>query len=228
MKFLQDITLGRYIPGDSVVHRADPRIKFTAVVISILLILSATRLWYLVIIGLFFIMIIKMAGLPLRYLLKGVKPFLWLFLCGGIFHLFFTPGRAIGQFNMGLLNITYEGLISGLMVSLRLFLLIIVSSVLTLTTSPLHLVKGMESIFSPLKKIGVPIGNISWMILMSIRFIPVLIVEAERVIKAQTARGRDLDKGNIIRKIRNLIPLLIPIFVRVLRRVNELAYTKLI
>ncbi len=218
MNILQDITLGRYIPGDSLVHRADARIKFAAIVISILLILSATRLLYLVIIGLFFILIIKMAGLSLRYLFKGIKPFLWLFICAGIFHLFFTPGRAIGLFNMGFLSITYEGLISGIIVSLRLFLLITVSSVLTLTTSPTHLVNGMESIFSPLKKIGVPVGNIAWMIMMSIRFIPVLIMEAERVIKAQTARGRDLDSGNIIRKIRNLIPLLIPIFMRTLRR----------
>ncbi len=223
MKFLQDITLGQYLPGDSFLHRLDPRTKF----ISLLLLMTLTFLikafLALALLGAIFFLALILSGLPWAYVFRGVRSFLWLFLFTAAVHLFFTPGPSLPFFPLGFLDVTWPGLEKGVFVASQLFLAILFSSLLTLTTSPLQLAHGLEKLITPLKRFHVPVEDFSMMTMLAIKFIPILLGETNRILKAQSARGVDFESGNFFRRAKNIVPILIPLFHSVFKRADDLA-----
>lgn len=222
MRFLRDITLGQYIPADSIIHRLDPRTKFFILISLIISLFFFESLIKILLFALFLVLVIRSAKLSLYFILRGFRSFLWFFLFIIILHLFFTPGNPIFAPPFSFLNITYEGLSKGILISSRLFLLIISTSLLALTTSPMELVNGLEDILKPLAKIGIPVNDFSIMIMIVIRFIPILLDEANKIIKAQKARGADLENKNFMQKGKSLIAMFIPLFMRAFHRADEL------
>lgn len=218
---LGDITLGQYFPGDSFLYRLDARTKLFAVFIFVCSIFLATdAVSYGVVAG-FCFLLIMVSRLPLRLFWNSIKP-LWIIVLftWGI-HLFTAPGQVL--FQIGPLSATYEGLKTGFFLSSRLVLLIAFSSLLTFTTSPLSLTDGIEKSLNPFKRIGVPAHELAMMMTIALRFIPTLLEEADRIMKAQIARGADFSSGNIVRRARNMVPLLVPLFISAFRRADELA-----
>lgn len=218
---LKDITLGQYFPGTSVLHRLDPRMKLLLVMMLIVNIFVAqTPAAYLVaaaMIG----MAVSISGIPLRLILKGVKPLLFIIILTTLINMFYTQGEILWEF--WIFKITAEGLYrSGTMI-VRIILLVIGTSLLTYTTSPLMLTDGLERVLSPLKKIKVPVHEFSLMMTIALRFIPTLIEEVDKITCAQKARGSDLETGNLMQKTRALVPILVPLFVSSFRRADELA-----
>jgi len=223
MKFLQDITLGQYLPGHSFLHRLDPRTKF----LSLLLLMIATFLIQgfraMALLWLFFFFSLVLSGLSWAYVFRGVRSFLWLFLFTAFLHFFFTPGPSIPLFPLGFINITWTGVSKGLLVAAQLFLAILFSSLMTLTTSPLQLAQGLEKIISPLKRFRVPVEDFSMMTMLAIKFIPILLGEANRIIRAQSARGVDFESGGFFQRAKNLLPILTPLFHSIFKRADDLA-----
>jgi len=223
MKFLQDITLGQYLPGDSFLHRLDPRTKF----ISLLLLMTITFLIQaflaLALLGTVFFLALFFSGLPWAYVFRGVRFFLWLFLFTGVLHFFFTPGPSLPFFPIGVINLTWTGLERGIFVAAQLFLAILISSLMTLTTPPLQLAHGLEKLIAPLKRFRVPVEDFSLMTMLAIKFIPILLGETNRIIKAQSARGVDFESGGFFRRAKNIIPILTPLFHSVFKRADDLA-----
>jgi energy-coupling factor transport system permease protein len=223
MKFLQDITLGQYLPGQSFLHRLDPRTKF----LSLLLLMTATFLVRgprpLALLWLFFFFSLFLSGLSWGYVFRGVRSFLWLFLFTAFLHFFFTPGPSLPLFPIGFINLTWPGVAKGLLVAAQLFLAILFSSLMTLTTSPLQLAQGLEKIISPLKRFRVPVEDFSMMTMLAIKFIPILLGEANRIIRAQSARGVDFESGGFFQRVKNLLPILTPLFHSVFKRADDLA-----
>ncbi len=223
MKFLTDLTLGQFLPGDSFLHRLDPRTKF----ISLLLLMSAiflinSFLGLLLLVG-FFFLTLSLSRLSWRFVFQGVRPFRWLFLIAGVIHLFSTPGPSLPFFPVSFINPTWTGASKGTLVASQLFLTILFSSLMTLTTSPLQMVHGLEKIIAPLKKFRVPVEDLSMMMMLAIKFIPILQQEADRIIKAQSARGVDFTSGGLKERAKNMLPILTPLFNAVLRRADDLA-----
>lgn len=219
---LTDITIGQYIPGDSLIHQLDPRIK---IVITIMLITAlffiSTFSGFAVFLG-YVIIIIIISKLPIKRVLKGLRPVFFLIILTFVLHLFLTDGgRVLWQW--GFISIHEKGLYTGLFMVSRILLLILFTSLLTLTTSPLQLTDGIEYLLSPLKKIGIPASELAMMMTIALRFIPTLLEEAEKIMKAQMARGADFESGNIIKRAKNLIPLLVPLFISAFRRADDLA-----
>ena len=227
MKFLQDITLGQYLPGDSFLHRLDPRTKF----ISLLLLMVVTFLIKnFTALGLllgFFILALIFSRLPWTYVLRGLRSFLWLFLFTAAIHLFFTPGPSLPFFPLGFINVTWTGMEKGTLVAAQLFLALSISSLTTLTTSPLQLAHGLEKLIAPLKRFHLPVEDFSMMTMLAIKFIPILLGETNRIIKAQSARGVDFESGNFFRRAKNMIPILTPLFHSVFQRADDLAVAML-
>ncbi len=228
MKFLQDITLGQYMPGNSLLHRLDPRTKFLSLILFMIVIFTIKALPALVLIGGVFFLSLALSGLPWAYVFRGVRAFLWLFLFTGFIHFFFTPGPSLPFFPLGVIDVTWPGLVKGGFVSAQLFLAILFSSLMTLTTPPLRLALGLEKLISPLKRFRVPVEDFSLMMMLTIRFIPILLREADHIIKAQTARGIDFESGNFFQRVRNLVPLLTPLFHNVFKRADDLALALLV
>jgi len=227
MKFLQDITLGQYLPGDSFLHRLDPRTKF----LSLLLLMIATfMIRSLMALGLlwgFFFLSLVLSQLSWSFVFQGVRSFLGLFLFTAVVHFLFTPGPSLPFFPIGFINITWTGLEKGIFVAAQLLLAILISSLLTLTTAPLRLAHGLERMISPLKRLHVPAEDFSMMTMVAIKFIPILLEETNRIIKAQSARGVDFDSGNFLRRAKTLIPVLTPLFHSVFKRADDLAIAML-
>jgi len=223
MKFLQDITLGQYLPGNSFLHRLDPRTKFLSLILLMVVaftvqdFLSMALLWFLFFVGL------AVSGLSWTYVFRGVRSFLWLFLFTACLHFFLTPGPSLPFFPIGFLNLTWTGLAKGGFVAAQLFLAILFSSLMTLTTSPLQLAHGLEKLLAPLKRFRVPVEDFSMMTMLAIKFIPILLGEANRIIKAQSARGVDFESGNFFRRVKNLLSILTPLFHSVFKRADDLA-----
>jgi len=223
MKFLQDITLGQYLPGNSFLHRLDPRTKFLSLILLMVVaftvqdFLSMVLLWFLFFLGL------AVSGLSWAYVFRGVRSFLWLFLFTACLHFFFTPGPSLPFFPIGFLNLTWTGLAKGVFVAAQLFLAILFSSLMTLTTSPLQLAHGLEKLLGPLKRFRVPVEDFSMMTMLAIKFIPILLGEANRIIKAQSARGVDFESGSFFRRVKNLLSILTPLFHSVFKRADDLA-----
>ena len=221
MKILRNISLGQYIPRDSLIHNLDPRIKILsclAIIISLFLITEC--LGYLIL-GSFVIISIVVSKVHPKFVLMGLRPVLFIILFTLIIHIFMTEGEVIYQ--LGFLKITQEGLVKGLLISFRLFILILATSLLTLATSPISLTDGIERLLSVFKLIGMPAHEIAMMMTIALRFIPTLLEETEKIMKAQISRGADFESGNIFNRAKNLIPILIPLFVNAFRRADELA-----
>ena len=218
---LRDITLGQYYQTDSVIHRLDPRVKLGATIVFIIsLFLFQSFVGYLVA-ALFLITVIKLSKVPFKFMVKGMKAIVFLLFITVFFQLFLTPGEVV--ISIWKLTITKEGIKAALFMGTRLVFLIIGSSVMTLTTTPNNLTDGMEKMLNPLKIFKVPVHEVSMMMSIALRFIPILLEETDKIMKAQIARGADFESGNLIKKAKSLVPLLVPLFISAFRRANDLA-----
>ncbi len=218
---LKDITLGQYFPGNSIIHRLDPRTKILCLIVYITLIFCIKGFVGYGIIAAFTVLIIISSRIPFRFVIKGVKPILFFVIITALFNLFLTSGKVI--WSWGFLKITEEGLMLAVFMVLRLFFLVLATSMLTLTTSPIALTDGIEHLLSPFKKIGVPAHELAMMMTIALRFVPTLLEETEKIIKAQTARGADFESGNLVNRAKAMIPILIPLFISAFRRADDLA-----
>ncbi len=221
----KDITIGQYIAGKSVVHRLDARAKLILTLLYIIVLFLITKPISYLIITLATVFVILLSKIPVKYFLKGLRPMLIIIMFTVIINIFFTPGNALWQLEIfgWTLKITQEGIKMGFTILLRLTLLICGTSLLTLTTSPIMLTDAIEQVLSPLRIIKVPSHEIAMMMSIAIRFIPTIAEEADKIIKAQKARGADFESGNIIMRAKAMIPLLVPLFVSAFRRADELA-----
>ncbi len=218
---LTDIMLGQYFPGNSFVHKLDPRSKIVLTLVFISSIFMASSYAGYLILGIFLCLVTLVAGIPFSIMLRSIKP-LWiiLILTAGI-HMFMTPG--ITWIEIGPLSITEEGLRQGIQMSARLVFLILMSSLLTFTTSPIALTDAIERLLSPLKHLRVPVHELAMMMTIALRFVPTLLEEADRIMKAQMARGADFSSGNLLKRGQNMVPLLVPLFISAFRRADDLA-----
>ncbi len=217
----KDLVLGQYIPANSLIHRLDPRTKIIGVGVMMTGVFLINTLVSFAIWSLWLILLVYLTKISPKYLLRGMKPILFIIMFTAIIHLFLTPGEVISR--IGPLTITQEGVIRGSIIAARIFFLIIITSLLTLTTSPLELTDGLENLLKPFKKLGVPAHELAMMMSIALRFVPTLMEEAERIMKAQMARGMDFRSGSIIKRLNNLVPLMVPLFVSAFRRADELA-----
>lgn len=218
---LRDITLGQYYQTDSVIHRLDPRVKLVTTIFYIISLFIVDNFIGYIIAGLFLALIIKLSKVPVKFMVRGMKSIIFLLIIAVGFNLFLTPGETAVAF--GKLRITWEGIRLAAFMAIRLVFLIMGSSVMTLTTTPNNLTDGMESLLGPLKKLKVPVHEISMMMSIALRFIPILLEETDKIMKAQIARGADFESGNLIKKAKSLVPLLVPLFISAFRRANDLA-----
>ncbi|MCH5257961.1 MAG: energy-coupling factor transporter transmembrane protein EcfT [Lachnospiraceae bacterium] len=218
---LRDITLGQYYQADSVIHKLDPRAKLIATITFIISLFIVDNVWGYCIATVFMAIIIKLSKVPFRFMIKGMKAIVFILLITVVFNLFLTPGEAL--FTLWKLTITKEGLRIAVLMAVRLTLLIIGSSVMTLTTTPNNLTDGMEKLMRPLRIFKVPVHEVAMMMSIALRFIPVLLEETDKIMKAQIARGADFESGNLIKKAKSLVPLLVPLFISAFRRANDLA-----
>lgn len=218
---MREITIGQYIPGNSIIHRLDPRTKIIiTLVYMILLFVLDNFKGYLFPVG-FILLASVLSGISLRYMIKGLRPLIFIIALTFILNIFMIKGRIL--YEIGSFDITYEGLYQGSFMAIRLVLLIVGTSLLTLTTSPISLTDGIERLLSPAKRIGVPAHELAMMMTIALRFIPTLLEETDKIMKAQMARGADFESGNMIRRAKNLVPLLVPLFISAFRRADDLA-----
>lgn len=216
-----NITLGQFIPGTSILHRMDPRAKLAWTgVFMVVVFLMETWPEYLLL-AMFTGVLLMVSGVPPKQSLKGLKPLLVLLAFTTILNLFLIPGREL--VSLGPLTITHEGLQMGIRIFFRLVMLVIIASLMTLTTTPMALTDGLERLMSPLKRLHVPVHEISMMMSIALRFIPTLLEETERIMKAQASRGAEFDTGNLFRRVRSFVPVLVPLFVSAFKRADELA-----
>jgi len=219
---LTNITIGQYYPADSPVHSLDPRFKLVSALAFIILLFLVKNFWGFIFSAACIFAVIKISRVPPLFLLRGLRGILFILLFTAALNIFFTPGNTV-LFQFHALTITLEGLTLAGTMGVRLCLLIIGSSLLTLTTSPIELTDAIEYLLKPLKRVGVPAHEIAMMMTIALRFIPTLMEEMEKIMKAQSARGADFDTGGIIKRARSLIPLLAPLFISSFRRADELA-----
>lgn len=218
---LKDITLGQYYPADSVIHRLDPRVKLLATIVYIVSLFLFDDVWGFVLATAVLAALTLISKIPLRMMAKGVRAIWALIAVTAFFNLFFTQGEILWR--LGVLKITDQGLHNAVYFTIRLVYLVLGSSVMTLTTTPNRLTDGIEAGLRVLNRIRIPVHEIAMMMSIALRFIPILGEEAERIKKAQTARGADFSSGNLIRRVKSLIPILVPLFVSAFRRANDLA-----
>ncbi len=218
---LRDITLGQYYQTESVIHRLDPRVKLAGTVIYIISLFVFDNIWGYVCAALFLATVIKLSKVPFKFMIKGMRSIILLLMITVIFNLFLTQGEPL--VTIWKLTITKEGLRTAVFMALRLTMLIIGSSVMTLTTTPNNLTDGMEKAMKPLRIFKVPVHEIAMMMSIALRFIPILLEETDKIMKAQIARGADFESGNIFKKAKALVPLLVPLFISAFRRANDLA-----
>ncbi|MBR1669896.1 MAG: energy-coupling factor transporter transmembrane protein EcfT [Butyrivibrio sp.] len=218
---LKDITLGQYYRTESPLHRLDPRVKIVATFAFIISLFLVKNFIGYLIAGLFLLICIRLSNVPVRFIFRGMKAIFFLLILTMVFNLFLTPGIVV--FSFWKLQITKEGIKLALMMGIRLVFLITGSSLMTLTTTPNNLTDGLEKLLGPLKKIRVPVHEISMMMSIALRFIPILMEETDKIMKAQMARCADFESGSVINRAKNLIPLLVPLFISAFRRANDLA-----
>ncbi len=218
---LKDITIGQYFPGDSVIHRLDPRMKLILIVAYIVLLFVADGLLSLLIGVAAGIIFYALSKLPWKLVIKCIKPILPLVIFTAVLNVFFVEGDPI--FEWKFISISGKGVLTAVLMCIRIICLIAGSSLLTYTTTPIALTDGLERLMKPLQKIKVPVHELSMMMTIALRFIPTLIDETQKIIAAQKARGADMESGNIIEKAKSLIPILIPLFISAFRRADELA-----
>ena len=218
---MRNITIGQYYPADSILHKLDPRVKFLGTLVFIVSLFLIKGLAGYVFVTVALVTLVKLSKVPFGMMLKGMKAIIFILIITVFFNMLFTPGEVI--FTIWRLTITKEGVVQALRMAVRLSYLIIGSSIMTLTTTPNQLTDAMENLFSPLKVIKVPVHEISMMMSIALRFIPILMEETDKIMKAQIARGADFESGNLIKRVTNMIPLLVPLFVSAFQRANDLA-----
>lgn len=219
---MNNITIGQYIPGNSIIHRADPRTKIILSVVFMAVIFLVNTFWTFTAVTLFTILAVVISGVPLKYTLRGLKPLLLIIVFTAVINVFTTGGTPIAN-TVPLKYITYEGLILALKLATRLALIIISGSLLTFTTTPILLTDGIEKLLNPFKRIGIPAHELAMMMSIALRFIPTLLEETDKIMKAQAARGADFDTGNLVQRAKSFVPVLVPLFVSAFRRADELA-----
>ena len=220
---LKDITLGQYFPGKSPVHLLDPRTKLIMLVVYIVALFGASG-WvsYALLLG-FLLIVIKISTIPPKSIVKGMKPLVMILVFTGVLNIFFTTGEGEPLVDFWIITIYAEGLIRAVFMVARILMLISCTFLLTYTTSPIALTDGLEALMNPLKKIKVPVHELSMMMCIALRFIPTLIEETDKIMNAQKARGADFESGSIMDRAKALIPILVPLFISAFRRADELA-----
>lgn len=217
----KNLTIGQHYPVESPVHDLDPRLKIIITFIFIISLFLVDKFaGYLIVIA-FLTITITLSKVPIKFVIKGLRPILMIIIITFIINLLMTPGRVI--FSLGFIKITEEGLKQAGFMAIRLTLLIMGTSMLTLTTSPIILTDGIESLLKPFKRFGLPAHELAMMMTIALRFIPTLMEETEKIMKAQKSRGADFESGNIMSRAKNLVPLLVPLFISAFRRADELA-----
>lgn len=218
---LRDITLGQYFPGKSWIHKLDPRIKIIATLLFIIELFIVDNFIGFLIAGIVLGILIAVSKVPVSYIMRGLKPILLILIFTFALNMFMVDGRILWQWKF--LKITVEGLEVAVFMAIRLVLLLMGSSMLTLCTRPLALTDGIERLLSPFKKIGLPAHDIAMMMTIALRFIPTLLEEADKIMKAQQARGADFESGSLMKRAKSLIPILVPLFVGAFRIAQDLA-----
>ncbi|YCA43820.1 energy-coupling factor transporter transmembrane protein EcfT [Bacillus sp. JZ8] len=219
---MNNMIIGQYVPGDSFIHRMDPRAKLIIVFLYVAVIFLANNIVSYSIIGLFAILAVLVSRVPIYFIIKGLKPILFIIIFTFLLHIFMTrEGEVIAD--IGFLKIYEGGVIQGIYISLRFLFLILLTTLLTLTTTPIEVTDGMETLLHPLKKVRFPVHELALMMSISLRFIPTLMDETDKILKAQTARGVDFSSGPLKNRLKAVVPLLIPLFISAFKRAEELA-----
>ncbi len=219
---IRDITIGQYYPANSKLHRLDPRVKIMCTLLYLISLFLFKNIWGYIAATIFLAAVIKISKVPFKFIVKGLKPIIMLLMITVVFNLFLTTtGDVIWRF--AFLQITDEGLEIACLMAIRLIYLILGSSLMTFTTTPNALTDGIERLLWPFQKIKLPVHEIAMMMSIALRFIPILLEETDKIMKAQIARGADLESGNVIQKAKAMIPILVPLFVSAFRRANDLA-----
>ena len=219
---LKDITLGQYFPGNSLIHRLDPRTKLLALIAYIVALFSAGSWISYGLVALFLAVCIVVSKIPVKAFVRGMKPLVLILVFTGILNVFFTAGETV-LVSFWRITITLEGVTRAIFMMARILLLISGTFLLTYTTSPISLTDGLESLLSPLKKLRLPVHELAMMMCIALRFIPTLIEETDKIISAQKARGADFESGRLMERVKALVPILVPLFISAFRRADELA-----
>ncbi len=218
---LQDFTLGQFFPSNSFLHKLDPRTKIISVFLMMIVIFAAEGITAYIFLTAVTCAAIFLSKIPVKIILKSLKPISWIILFTLLIHFFTHEGEILAE--IFIFKLTDEGIKFGILISLRLILLIIFSSLLTFTTSPIQLTDAIENLLKPLKKFGIPAHEFAMMMTISLRFIPTLIEELDKIIKAQKSRGVDFEEKNLVKRLKNFVPVLVPLFLSSFRRADELA-----
>ena len=219
---IRDITIGQYYPANSKLHRLDPRVKIVCTLLYLISLFLISNVGGYIVATVFLAAMICISKVPFKFIGKGLKPIIMLLMITVLFNLFLTNGGTV-IFSFWILKVTDEGLRTAIFMAIRLIYLILGSSLMTFTTTPNALTDGIEKLLWPLQKIKFPVHEIAMMMSIALRFIPILLEETDKIMKAQIARGADLESGNIIQKAKAMIPILVPLFVSAFRRANDLA-----
>lgn len=219
---IRDITIGQYYPAKSILHRLDPRTKLVATLLYLISLFLFDGFAGYIVATVFLISIIKLSKVPFKFIVKGLKPIIMLLMITVLFNLFLTRNGEV-LFSFWIFTVTSGGLHTAVFMAMRLIYLILGSSLMTFTTTPNELTDGIEKLLGPLRKIKVPVHEIAMMMSIALRFIPILLEETDKIMKAQIARGADFESGNIIQRAKSMIPILVPLFVSAFRRANDLA-----
>jgi len=220
---LKDITLGQYFPGNSVIHRLDPRTKLIMLVVYIVALFMATNWVSYALMAAFLVAVVKISTIPPKSIVRGMKPLVMILVFTGVLNLFFTTGEGEPLLDFWIFTVYAEGLERAIFMVVRILLLISGTFLLTYTTSPISLTDGLESLMNPLKAIKVPVHELAMMMCIALRFIPTLIEETDKIMSAQKARGADFESGSLMDKAKALVPILVPLFISAFRRADELA-----
>ncbi|MDO4943207.1 MAG: energy-coupling factor transporter transmembrane component T [Lachnospiraceae bacterium] len=218
---MREITIGQYYRADSVIHKLDPRTKIMGTILFIISLFIGKSIPAYVVSVILLAVVIKISTVPFSYMVRGLKAVFAILMFSLVINMFFIPGDVIVDF--GFADISREGVQTAVFMAIRLVFLILGSSMMTLTTTPNQLTDGMEKLLNPLKKIKIPVHEIAMMMSIALRFIPILTEELDKIMKAQMARGAEYDQGNLIKKIKSVVPVLVPLFISSVRRANDLA-----
>ena len=219
---LKDITLGQYFPGNSPVHRLDPRSKLISLIVYIVALFMAENWLSYGLVFAFLALSVALSKIPVKALLNGMKPLVFVLVFTGLLNLFLTDGETV-LLSFWVITVTLEGVLRAVFMILRILMLISGTFLLTYTTSPISLTDGLESLLSPLKKLRLPVHELAMMMCIALRFIPTLIEETDKIMCAQKARGADFENGSLMERAKALVPILVPLFISAFRRADELA-----
>lgn len=219
---LKDITLGQYFPGNSPIHRMDPRTKLILLVVYIVALFMASGWMAYLAVLVFLAVAIAVSTIPLKSIVKGMKPLAMILVFTGLLNIFFTTGEKV-LVKFWIITVYWEGIVRAFYMVLRILMLITGTFLLTYTTSPIALTDGLESLLNPLKKLRLPVHELAMMMCIALRFIPTLIEETDKIMSAQKARGADFESGNLLQRVKALVPILVPLFISAFRRADELA-----